>query len=852
MVKVKISSNPYQKEILFDKWNNQAGVWKSISYQNNENSKLISDKMKRSFLPFTVKEIIDIIIEEYDDGSDIELQFEGTDDEFQELIYLVKEAPYSRIKVLKGGRSLENARKVLPRIATIFDKTLEIIPESLDDDSDIKKFKQSSDSSLIPVIIVGNYSSGKSSFINSLIGSDILPNSDRPITAKVFEIRKSPQPNVSQINFWVKDTAVQINIYNNAYTIVQGQECIVDVLPNIEQQFEQINVRNSDTILHMFLKVINQYEGTDNSFTISDLITIKVPFKQGILAESDKQYVIFDTPGSNSSSNKNHFKVLKKALQNMSNGLSLFVSDYTSLDTVDNENLYEELRSIKEIDDRFTLIIVNKADMAGLPKEGLDERQIQQILNQSIPRNLYSEGIFFVSSVIGLGSKNNGQFINDNYDRIFKKSLNEFNNSQSEYYQELYQYNIVPKQLVSRMKENVRKESKQLIYVNSGLFSIEDEIEMFANKYSAYNKCQQAKLYLEKIIERTDAEISRLKADSSRELKSLQEELERNKQKIIEEVDLKKQTNDKSFEADYTEQMQSKSIDKERLFSLSHLKDLSDRLYVNARIAFSLDSYEERNNQTNEKLKTNLKTNFESFRKTINFAAIKPAYNQLQDDFRDKNRNNEKYVKQKNKAFEQVSQQLLDHAKTTYQKELIELKNKLFNLSVAFWELHSNKLKDNLSEVIGAAEALSFEKREDIKKLIFDYEYITLENDESKIFNRNNFKLGIQIGDLTLFGNSHKIDLKKLTNKYNQSLNEETEILVSQIKDYHLNNYKDWADNLLQVIKQNIVDFNPDLKKTNDLIVNKNLQIDDYELRLNQLKIYSQEIVNLLAWKKSN
>lgn len=326
MVKVKISSNPYQKEILFDKWNNQAGVWKSISYQNNENSKLISDKMKRSFLPFTVKEIIDIIIEEYDDGSDIELQFEGTDDEFQELIYLVKEAPYSRIKVLKGGRSLENARKVLPRIATIFDKTLEIIPESLDDDSDIKKFKQSSDSSLIPLIIVGNYSSGKSSFINSLIGSDILPNSDRPITAKVFEIRKSPQPNVSQINFWVKDTAVQINIYDNAYTIVQGQECIVDVLPNIEQQFEQINVRNSDTILHMFLKVINQYEGTDNSFTISDLITIKVPFKQGILAESDKQYVIFDTPGSNSSSNKNHFKVLKKALQNMSNGLSLFVS----------------------------------------------------------------------------------------------------------------------------------------------------------------------------------------------------------------------------------------------------------------------------------------------------------------------------------------------------------------------------------------------------------------------------------------------------------------------------------------------------------------------------------------------
>ena len=76
----------------------------------------------------------------------------------------------------------------------------------------------------------------------------------------------------------------------------------------------------------------------------------------------------------------------------------------------------------------------------------------------------------------------------------------------------------------------------------------------------------------------------------------------------------------------------------------------------------------ELNNQTNEKLKTNLKTNFESFRKTINFAAIKPAYNQLQDDFRDKNRNNEKYAKTKEQSFEQVSQQLPDHAKQLTRK----------------------------------------------------------------------------------------------------------------------------------------------------------------------------------------
>ena len=665
MTKIKIISNPYQKEITFKKWDEQTRVWKGISYDNNLNSKLISDKLVHSFLTFKIKEIIDTIIEEYDNGEMIELQFEGTDDEFQELIYLIDEIPYSTIKISKGISSLRNAREVLPQIAIIFNKILKIIPENLDRDADIQKFKQSSDNAAIPLIIIGNYSSGKSTFINSLIGNDVLPNSDRPITAKVFKIKKSSHQNISNVSFMVNNTAVQIIIRDNTYTVVRGQEVITNILPIVEQQFEQLDKKNPETILHMFLDVINQYDSVDESVVVSDLITIEIPFKKGILADSNKDYIIFDTPGSNSSSNRNHFDVLKNALQNMSDGLPIFVSDYTSLDTIDNENLYEELRSIKEIDDRFSLIIINKADMAGLPKDGLEELQIQQILNQSIPRNLYSEGIFFVSSIMGLGSKNDGQFINDNYDRVFKKSLDEFNNSESEYYQELYQYNIAPKQLISRMKEDAKKQKAQLIYANSGLLSVENEIEIFANKYSAYNKCQQAKLYLEKIIEKTNVEISHLKADSSRELKSLQEELERNKQKIIEEVDLKKQTDDKIFEADYAEQMWSNSIDKEKSLSLSHLKDLSDSLYVNARVDFSLDSYEELNNQINEKLKTNLKTNFESFRKTINFATISPAYSQLQDDFRDKNKSNDKYVKQKNKAFEQVSQQLLEHAKET-------------------------------------------------------------------------------------------------------------------------------------------------------------------------------------------
>ena len=49
MTKIKIISNPYQKEITFKKWDEQTRVWKGISYDNNLNSKLISDKLVHSF-----------------------------------------------------------------------------------------------------------------------------------------------------------------------------------------------------------------------------------------------------------------------------------------------------------------------------------------------------------------------------------------------------------------------------------------------------------------------------------------------------------------------------------------------------------------------------------------------------------------------------------------------------------------------------------------------------------------------------------------------------------------------------------------------------------------------------------
>ncbi len=48
MAKIKIISNPYQKKIAYQSWNDATQEWKDI------NSKLLNQKLVNSFFPFKI------------------------------------------------------------------------------------------------------------------------------------------------------------------------------------------------------------------------------------------------------------------------------------------------------------------------------------------------------------------------------------------------------------------------------------------------------------------------------------------------------------------------------------------------------------------------------------------------------------------------------------------------------------------------------------------------------------------------------------------------------------------------------------------------------------------------------
>ena len=102
MAKIKIISNPYEKKTSFQCWKPNVG-WDTIGGENDKDSRLLNEKITGGFFPFKAESIVKIIIEEYMESHDpIELVFEGTMDEYNELKLLCEEELYRPYVKLVG------------------------------------------------------------------------------------------------------------------------------------------------------------------------------------------------------------------------------------------------------------------------------------------------------------------------------------------------------------------------------------------------------------------------------------------------------------------------------------------------------------------------------------------------------------------------------------------------------------------------------------------------------------------------------------------------------------------------------------------------------------------------------
>ncbi len=850
MSKIKIISNPYQKKIAYHRWNEALQQWILVDMENNGNSKLLSDELTSTFFPFAVKNIVNVILNEYRDNSGcVEIVFEGTADEYKDLQEVCAVEEYQNsIQLKKGERFLENARDILPAIKHIFDNIKPLIATSFISmdkiAEEIKKFTDASEDK-IPICVLGNYSSGKSTFINALVGREILPSGDEPITAKIYKIERSLQPDRAYIEFECEGEAIKLRFEENNYRFMTGtpQNPFIN---RLNRELGKIKNENLTVRIHRTIEFVNDFALKSEKDCVSDIIHITVPFAGGIWEQTFANFVIFDTPGSNSASNSSHYQVLKKAMEGFSNGLPMYVSEFGSLDSTDNEALYMDIKNIEELDDRFTMIIVNKADMAKLPKGKLSKEDEEQILSLSIPRNLYTEGIYFVSSVMGLGSKNKGEFVDEHYAEIFEDQKQKYADVTSRFYKTLYQYNIMPDQLKQRL-DNLSEKCNDALYANSGLYAIEQEIQIFAGKYSAYNKCQQSQLFLGKVIQMTSQEIDNTIKERAAFKERVRKELDKDKKELLDTIENKGSELEVLFVSQYDANMAPFVAAAQPAHSIKELEKAEELFIKKQEEMQNFDEIKEDFAESKTALYENFKENLSKIMKAPSVSAIKEIGADLISDAKETSESDNILKERQKNIYNAAANELLQKIIADFTNYSQEVQDKLEAESKIYWEERTSKMKDELAIVVTESATLSEERKQELTGIIFDFKDIIFDLSANDVFIKEEFEKGFRFGNWVI-GKSERLNIDKLTKKYNAEMINTIDCIYGKISDSHQQSLKAWKENLIDLIRENIVEYNPTLRDQNQVIKDTTSKIEELERKQNQLNQYTENIRKMMDW----
>ncbi|WP_251209913.1 dynamin family protein [Acetatifactor aquisgranensis] len=852
MARIKIISNPYKREILYFNFNEESAEWEDIK-NNNANSRLREDESGKAFLPFKIKEIVDIIVEEYYAGADkIEIEFEGTRDDYAE-VEAVCQTDDIREKVIltRNVRTLENARDILEDIKDTFEVVHPIIKKIVHDDERVKKdLNKVSDAldDIIPICVFGNYSAGKSTFINALLGSEILPSGGDPVTAKIYQIERSMQEDRAKIRFTYKEENILLLFEGTTYR-VQAENVESEIIQEIDKAIAECKYNDMSSMVSCALELINGFKKRDkNKIVIGNVIELEIPFsRNGILGQSYNKFVIFDTPGSNSASNSEHSKVLAEALEGFSNGIPVWITQYETIDSEDNANLCDKIFEIKALDKRFTMIVLNKADGSDLPEEGLSEGQVKDILEYNAVEKMYAGGLYFVSSIMGLGAKNNGELKDKHYRKTYRSQQEMYSDPDDLDYVVLYKFNIMPEQIKHAAVECSAK-CGNLIYANSGLYCIEREIENFASKHSAYNKCQMVYMFLNDVIDETNKRITYRAESLKKTREARKKELESTKSQLIESIMEEAQTKESEFDRESKTFLKS-FLDKKLIYAYT-TEDL-DGLGAQIRSQNSDESdfllQEKDFEKAKDSMWGHLKANGRGLLKGNIISSIKNMKEDFAKDYKELQESKKEMDFAESEIDKATSDSLLQIVIDEYKKNILAAKDILSEEIKGRWYANAQLLRNGLIEIITGSEALSVGQREELSSIIINYRPLEFNDDADNIFIKKRFLRGNVLG--FQWFESEKLDTKRLSGSYNEKMRKNIRAIAEEMNNGCFVSFKNWEQSLASVIETNITEYNPQLRDMAEMIKEETDKI--IELEENQKAISSslETIREMMAWK---
>ena len=552
---VKIKCNPYTQVIEYFRWDSEIEEWcPLISFE----SPFSKPEFTKVALQHKAYEIIQYMNELYNPGNvGLDVFFDGTKEDMDDLSAITQQYfSSSNIHILPGEMHLLSATVVKKQIEDIFGYMKKMFSEYPDNEvtDAISRFSETVRPT-IPICVMGLYSAGKSAFINSLIGIELLPSASDPTTAKTYKIVSGTKYEIKFAYTDDKDKKVKeviLSFNDEKYQINRSAELsIVAALEEIKQ-YKTIEER-----MYYALSIINNFDmdynrnlpDNEKLWRVSDLIEVTLPITASVLPFNEFDFIIYDTPGSNSASNTDHTEVLKKAMEGQTNGLPIFVTTPDNMDGKDNTELIETIEKLGGALDKSNLmIVVNKADEKDC--ETLEKKK-ENFPNLKVS-SLNPAGTYFVSAIIGLGSKKilfgnttenkKGDivpnWIDKTYSKIFRSNLPYYDETDDdEEFVRLYSYNIIPQHQFDQYAA-LSVSDENLAYRNSGLHAIETAIKDFALKYALYNKCRMASSYLSSALDKLEDMLTALTAEQTALSKQLKTNMTEKEKDVLNKLEI--------------------------------------------------------------------------------------------------------------------------------------------------------------------------------------------------------------------------------------------------------------------------------------------------------------------------
>ena len=493
------------------------------------------------------------------------------------------------------------------------------------------------------------------------------------------------------------------------------------------------------------------------------------------------------------------------------------------------------------------MVIVNKADAADLPPKGFSDGDVKKTMAMGVPRNLYAQGIYFVSSILGLGSKTGGEFDSDNYAEKYEDQERKYSNPDSRFYKMLYRYNILPGQIRSRtVSESERCDD--LIFANSGLYCIEREIDLFADRYAAYNKCHQSEMLFRSITEITADEIERAKERRELSRKAREEALDRDKAELVKSLEESGVGIEREALSMYPESVEA-GFNPER-WSVDH-EGLASREAVltrEMRERDDFDSFEEGAEGARKAIGVDFFNDISKAFNTNSADDLGRAFSRLVYNIREWREKQVSLIEAERFADSNASDELLEGVRDDFDSAVASMAQDVEGASQDYWGRQAEEARDSLRELATTNSVLSDEKREELAQIIIQYPPLTLVSEADDIFVKSELEKGFRLWNLVI-AESTRLNLGKLRNVYNSEIRRALKEVMATVRTNHELSFKMWLQDLLTQIIGNITDYNPVLHNHVEIIREDTERINDLTAKLETIERCSEAVSQMIGWR---